>query len=948
MKQLTWILLTFGFFSNLTFSQQLTASPFITTWRTTTAGESITIPTFPGAIYNYDIDWGDGSTNTGQTGDATHIYATAGDYTVQITGTFPRIFFSNAGDQEKILSVTQWGTNPWQSMENAFNGCTNLTITATDSPNLQNVSSTRRMFFGAISFNQDIGNWNVENVTDMSEMFRGTTSFNQDIGTWNVGNVTNMAGIFIGTSVFNQNIGNWNVSKVTNMDEMFVDALSFNQNIGTWDVKNVTTMRGIFQRASSFNQDISSWNVGNVTNMGAMFFDASDFNQNIGNWNVSNVSDMNLMFANASSFNQNIAGWNVSNVTNMNRMFIGATSFNQDIGNWNVSNVTDIGFMFSDATSFNQDIGSWNINSVTDMGAMFRNASSFNQNLGSWNISNVTNMTNMLNGITLSTANYDNTLIGWATLEPGETSIPSNITFSGGNSTYCNGVNARTDLINTYNWTITDGGQMCEAFITTWRTTTASETITIPTFTGTTYNYDVDWGDGSTDTGQTGDATHTYTSAGDYQVQITGAFPRIYFNNTGDREKILSVTQWGTNPWQSMEHAFFGCTNLTISATDNPNLQNMTNMSGVFRNATSFNQGIGQWNVSNITTMSEVFDGAISFNQDIANWDVSKVTTMIRMFNGATSFNQDIGSWNVSSVTDMTDMFNGATSFNQNIGNWNVSNVTTMANMFNGATSFNQSIGSWNVNNVINMNGMFGSAISFNQDIAIWNVSNVTNMNGMFNDATAFDQDIGSWNVSNVATMIQMFNDATSFNQDLGSWDISDVTNMTGMFDLITLSTTNYDNTLIGWATLDPGETRIPTNITFSGGNSTFCTGENARTNLINTYNWTITDGGKDCSPPLARVKGDTRVSLAEENGNLILYPNPATDQFTIRFQAPITKPLDWYLIDYTGKEVLKGVVPQETDNKVIKTEAVPSGMYFYRLVADGKIMVTKKIIFTK
>ena len=116
---------------------------------------------------------------------------------------------------------------------------------------------------------------------------------------------------------------------------------------------------------------------------------------------------------------------------------------------------------------------------------------------------------------------------------------------------------------------------------------------------------------------------------------------------------------------------------------------------------------MNDWDVSNVTNMSGMFFIATSFNQDISSWDVSKVTNMDRMFYG-TSFNQDIGSWNVSNVTNMNGMFYYSSSFNQDIGNWNVSNVTNMSNMFHGAP-FNQDIGDWNISKVTDMSYMFYS-----------------------------------------------------------------------------------------------------------------------------------------------------------------------------------------------------------------------------------------------
>src|SRR5690554_3404454 len=149
---------------------------FITTWKTDNPGSSnstsITIPTFAGETYNYDVSWkNDGVWETGFTGSATHDYGVAGTYTVAIRGDFPRIYFNNGGDKEKILSIEQWGAQEWTSMAYAFPGCTNLAGNATDVPDLSLVTDMSSMFFGASFFDQDIGGWDVGMVTDMSSMF---------------------------------------------------------------------------------------------------------------------------------------------------------------------------------------------------------------------------------------------------------------------------------------------------------------------------------------------------------------------------------------------------------------------------------------------------------------------------------------------------------------------------------------------------------------------------------------------------------------------------------------------------------------------------------------------------------------------------------------------------------------------------------------------------------
>ena len=265
-----------------------------------------------------------------------------------------------------------------------------------------------------------------------------------------------------------------------------------------------------------------------------------------------------------------------------------------------------------------------------------------------------------------------------------------------------------TNLGGNYILTPTAGTLDPDAFITTWRTTAANQTITIPTNSASTYNYTVDWGDGtSTDHDGNGDATHAYTAAGIYTIAITGTFPQIDFTSRGSRTAIRTIKQWGNIAWSSMEGSFTSCSNLVIEAgAGRPDLSEVTSMRQMFIGASIINQPLGHWDVSKVTDMRNMFQNARRFNQDLSGWKVGAVTDMSRMFNQAVAFNQPIGGWDVGAVTDMTAMFNNVAVFNQDLSNWNVSNVTGMAEMFNGASAFNQNLGAWDVGNVGGMSNM--------------------------------------------------------------------------------------------------------------------------------------------------------------------------------------------------------------------------------------------------
>lgn len=320
----------------------------------------------------------------------------------------------------------------------------------------------------------------------------------------------------------------------------------------------------------------------------------------------------------------------------------------------------------------------------------------------------------------------------------------------------------------------------------------------------------VDWGDGYSESFTTyGDKEHTYAVEGVYIVNITGNLTQFGHGalNAFAQDKLVKVLSFGNIGLTSISGAFYGSENLievpaslpssitdisyafrntgqeTIVGLDSWDVSNVTNMSNVFMEASSFNQDIGSWVVDNVTTMESMFLWAQNFNQDISNWNVGQVITMNKMFDQARAFNQDINGWNVSNVTNMYGMFQFAVAFNQDLNSWDVSKVTDMMFMFGRTDVFNGNISSWNTGMVITMESMFSHAKSFNQNISSWDVSKVTTMANMFTNADSFNQDISTWDVSKVTDMSDMFSGAEIFNQPVHNWvDIGAVRDMSFMF----------------------------------------------------------------------------------------------------------------------------------------------------------------------
>ena len=455
-------------------------------------------------------------------------------------------------------------------------------------------------------------------------------------------------------------------------------------------------------------------------------------------------------------------------------------------------------------------------------------------------------------------------------------------------------------------------------FITTWEVNDNDLSITIPT-TGTGYDYSIDFGDGNSENNITGDVTHTYNSAGIYTVTISGNFPRIYFlNNQTDADKILSINQWGSNPWQSMQSAFAGCSNLQILAVDTPDLSQATNLNFMF-SSTGINQPINNWDVSNITSMRGIFFTATNFNQPLDNWDVSNVTDMSYMFTAASAFNQPLNNWNVSNVTNMESMFSSNQSFNQPLNNWDVSNVTNMDKMFT-SSIYNQPLDNWDVSNVTSMQFLFSNS-KFNQPLNNWDVSSVTNMDNMFSSTENFNQPLSNWDVSNVTTMFAIFSLAENFNQDLSNWNFNPAVDFRRIVSSSNLDIENYDALLAHFVELGY------TNKIFRGIDLIYCN-ENDRNFLINNLGWDISEDtpAENCNLSTMNVNSP----------NFTLYPNPTSGiVFIASPNKNIIQTIE--ILNISGQKIQ--TIKKSFEK--IDLSLFSSGIYFLKI--NGTI--TKKII---
>jgi surface protein len=685
----------------------------------TTTHREFMLPLIDSGVYDFYVDWGsvDGAGDditSASDSNRKHEYATAGNYTITITGGLSGWFFTDH-NRLKYKSTIDWSA---------------LTLIDYNST-AYFVDYNRRdwsLGFPAFIYSANytgngnaIGSPNVD-THDLSYMFSQCFSLTADgLNNWDTSNVTDMQGMFLESRVYNEYIGDWDTSSVRYMNDMFatlyedrLELMSYNQDLNNWDVSNVEDMSNMFFGATGFNnggQTIDSWRPRNCTDMSGMFRSANAFNRPVNSWgpSLSGVTSFIATFERAHAFNRALDTWDVSGSTSLNRMFNEAFAFNQDLNNWDVSNVRDFSAVFYHAGLFNNgrlhasdplttvDDFTWDTSAGEDFRFMFacwdKNLTptngSFNQRLRDWSFENAWSVSNFL-----MAQPYFNTPINseGATLTECDSTAAM---FEG-----CTSFNQNLDQ-----WDLSNCRVMSRML---------KDCISF-----------------------NNGGSNTLSAWNIEKVEYANLFIDM-----GPQENAVftqDIDAWKPKACKDFEFAFRSCTSFNSPLSSWGNYLSTTHtlrkLNFMFSNCSSFNQDLTLWGprLSAVITTDAMFSGASAFNNgDIAggssrplDWDLYSVGDIGRTFSGCTSFNQSLSYWGdkLGNLEAMRGLFGQAIVYDQDMSSWGpyVSACTDFADVFQSCVSFNQSLANWDIRsansckNMLQVNSFYG-AMAFSQE----------------------------------------------------------------------------------------------------------------------------------------------------------------------------------------------------------------------------------------
>lgn len=231
------------------------------------------------------------------------------------------------------------------------------------------------------------------------------------------------------------------------------------------------------------------------------------------------------------------------------------------------------------------------------------------------------------------------------------------------------GINIGTSDVHGYTeeYQVKDITSNYDMVIDTTLDSTGSKTVSIPMVLGGTYDYWIDWGDGTSSTQITAyndtNATHTYVADGEYTVRLIGTLDQLEY--TGNIASCLKEVTKCNLAFSVIKNMFKGCTNLTNV------VENIFSQTTIPTTAESVFEGCSKFGIIPVGLFDNM-SGILSFRNTF------KGTSIINIPTGLFDSN--------NSVTDFSGVFENCTrlvAIPMNLFKNNTS-VTTFANAFMG------------------------------------------------------------------------------------------------------------------------------------------------------------------------------------------------------------------------------------------------------------------------
>ena len=190
-------------------------------------GDSFELATVAGG-FNAVVNWGDGNSGlitASNDADLTHTYATAGTYTIAISGTFPRLRMGNSGTRSALRTVENLGVLGWtdEGLRAAFQNCSGLTTFKAGNTDTSSVEVFQGMFQNCSSLTSvDARGMDTSSATNVSVMFKQTSSLSTvDVSQFNTSSVTNFSQMFRFTGATDVRCDLFDISSATNLGNFF-------------------------------------------------------------------------------------------------------------------------------------------------------------------------------------------------------------------------------------------------------------------------------------------------------------------------------------------------------------------------------------------------------------------------------------------------------------------------------------------------------------------------------------------------------------------------------------------------------------------------------------------------------------------------------------------------------------------------------------------------------